>query len=326
MLDKIDTKLLRLAGFRAYKLLLESKPQIQRLDELAQDKSMEMTGRAAYVSAFIPPGYPTTEDLIDKLVQALPAAGIIQAHFCPRWVSCGAPAIKMGHTYAAALMATDVPEDKSQIKPPWPFFYIEVPNDLLKSWDTISNQWVDVVGITVSHYQSKRTNSMVWAYSTLCTSGVSLYRFGTTVDDLVVHPNHLPPGDKLSDLILTEVDARTQELIGRLILNTCLAFDHSGTVKPPRKGLRVPQAADLEAPPLAVFNIGRTLNVDCRDSVRSYITSSTNSKLPSVVTLVRGHWKNQRYGEKRSSLKRIWIEPYYRGPEHGIMAKLSDSP
>lgn len=149
---KIDVKLLRMAGFKAYHGLLKEKAKYEAKPELEQDAAIELAARAYFVAEFIPPGYPTTVEVIDHLVKGLPAAGIIQAHHCHRWVACGAPAIRVGHTYAAALIATDVPEDKSEIKPPWPFFYIEVPNDLLKVWDTVRNTWQDIVGITVSYY------------------------------------------------------------------------------------------------------------------------------------------------------------------------------
>ena len=31
--------------------------------------------------------------------------------------------------------------------------------------------------------------------------------------------------------------------------------------------------------------------------------------------VVVGHWKMQAYGEGRKLRKRIWVEPYWRGPE-----------
>jgi hypothetical protein len=31
--------------------------------------------------------------------------------------------------------------------------------------------------------------------------------------------------------------------------------------------------------------------------------------------IVRGHWRNQACGEKHLEHKRIWIQPYYKGPE-----------
>jgi hypothetical protein len=33
--------------------------------------------------------------------------------------------------------------------------------------------------------------------------------------------------------------------------------------------------------------------------------------------VVRGHWKQQFHGEGRAQRKRIWVEPYWRGPEGG---------
>jgi hypothetical protein len=34
-----------------------------------------------------------------------------------------------------------------------------------------------------------------------------------------------------------------------------------------------------------------------------------------VQHVVRGHWKMQAHGEARAQRKRMWIEPYWRGPE-----------
>jgi hypothetical protein len=31
--------------------------------------------------------------------------------------------------------------------------------------------------------------------------------------------------------------------------------------------------------------------------------------------VVRGHWRNQRYGEHLAEVKRIWIAPFVKGPE-----------
>ena len=40
------------------------------------------------------------------------------------------------------------------------------------------------------------------------------------------------------------------------------------------------------------------------------------------LTLVRGHWRNQRYGEGNLLIKLIWIEPFWRGDEElGISKK-----
>jgi hypothetical protein len=35
---------------------------------------------------------------------------------------------------------------------------------------------------------------------------------------------------------------------------------------------------------------------------------------------IPGHWKNQPWGPKHSLRKRIWIQPYVRGPEDGVMS------
>lgn len=50
---------------------------------------------------------------------------------------------------------------------------------------------------------------------------------------------------------------------------------------------------------------------------KSYVSLSSASKswVLDERLLVRGHWKKQAHGEKSSLRKRIWIKPYYKGPE-----------
>lgn len=318
-----NSKVLRGSGLRAFKTIGCQSDALSRMNDYEREFETEMICRRAFIQEFIPPGVILDENTNGQMMKAMPAAGVIQSHFAYKWVTNGCPSIRMGHTYAAALMATDVPEDKSDIKPPWPYFYIEVPNNLLKAYDSILCQWRDILGITVSHYESKVRHRMEWAYSTTGDSGVSLYRFGSSVDQLTVHPSAFPKGGTLSDLDLTEEDSRIQEMIGRLILNICLSMDNSGSYRPPRKEPIIPANNDTDPPPMAVWTLGRTLKIDCRESVRNFIFGGVKGKCPSVVTLVRGHWKNQRFGEKLASIKRIWIEPYYRGPDGLVIMKFA---
>ena len=44
------------------------------------------------------------------------------------------------------------------------------------------------------------------------------------------------------------------------------------------------------------------------------LTEGTGKTL-DMRFIVRGHWRNQAYGEKHSLHKRTWIHPYYKGPE-----------
>lgn len=50
---------------------------------------------------------------------------------------------------------------------------------------------------------------------------------------------------------------------------------------------------------------------------RDYISLSPHIKTGILDhrIIVRGHWRQQAYGEKLSLRKRLWIKPYYKGPE-----------
>lgn len=50
---------------------------------------------------------------------------------------------------------------------------------------------------------------------------------------------------------------------------------------------------------------------------KSYVSLSSGNKggILDKRFVVRGHWRQQAYGEKYSLHKRLWIKPYYKGPE-----------
>jgi hypothetical protein len=36
---------------------------------------------------------------------------------------------------------------------------------------------------------------------------------------------------------------------------------------------------------------------------------------PTIQWIVRGHWRNQPHGKDRAERRRIWIQPYWKGPD-----------
>lgn len=60
--------------------------------------------------------------------------------------------------------------------------------------------------------------------------------------------------------------------------------------------------------------LGGSIPVD-RTQERGYIENQKTGRTLTVRTLVSGHWRDQPYGKDNALRKRIWIEPFWRGPE-----------
>lgn len=67
-----------------------------------------------------------------------------------------------------------------------------------------------------------------------------------------------------------------------------------------------------------LYDVGRPIKLN--PGLRKMLTLQKDGGGEAMWTLdkrfvVRGHWRNQAYGEKRALRKRLWVEPYYKGPE-----------
>lgn len=233
-----------------------------------------------------------------------------------RWADQGFPVIQMGHKYAAALMSTGVNADPEDIRPPFKAFFIQVPSGLLSIDDTAAGKEREVTYIIVHHTTGAEHR---WHF-VAAAERISLWRHGCTTVDMI------DPSDVRQDGIdwssysfgigMDDRDQRTYLLIQRLILNTCLAMTTPGNTRPLGKSAKLSVQSLRDAPePLArVYQVGKPIKLDCRPAVESYLSGQRRGPV-NVQCLVRGHWKRQAHGPKRSLRKWAWIEPYWRGPE-----------
>lgn len=240
-----------------------------------------------------------------------------------KWAHYGYPTITMGHRYAAALFATTASEEAILLaRPPWPAFVVELPDKLLDTEDPSrlrERLWLHRMLVT-------KTNGMrgeTWAYIAYADDRISLYRHGMKSEELL--PPTIGPeerhGDKHDpfDRELTDRDMRVFSMLGRLIINSCIAMSDPTLVRAVGRSHELwersqqgPKRSSAE-PIVRIFQLGKPVQHDFRPSVSEYIEGARR-KL-SVQTLVRGHFKTQHYGPKNAQIKVIWREPFWRGPE-----------
>jgi hypothetical protein len=92
------------------------------------------------------------------------------------------------------------------------------------------------------------------------------------------------------------------------------------TVPRARKGA-VPAPVELTHQDRPLYDVGRTVKLD--GGLRKALLESAGDRERWHVSqrfVVRGHWRNQAYGEGRQLRRRQWIEPHWKGPENAVEA------
>lgn len=252
-----------------------------------------------------------------------------------RWAALGYPQIQTSHTFGAALLATNATEEViRQAMPPFPSFVLEVPNGLLHITDPETKLPDPIQRVLVLKLKSTKVpEGWTWSYWAFSQSGLTLYRYGVTslellpawIDDEDVTDDRQRNDDRTRfSFDCTDQDKLTMTLLGRLIVNTCLAMNDPTKVKEIGPGhsqwrsrVSAPSTPRGE-PKVRVFQVGAPVRHDCREAIAAYIQGDRKSL--SVQCLVTGHFKMQPYGPQSTLRKQIWREPFWRGPDDAPIA------
>ena len=238
-----------------------------------------------------------------------------------RWVESAFPQVQLTHKYAAALMVSGVTEEVlARVQSPWSAFILEVPDKLLSLYDNKTDAFTEIRRILVTRLQHK-DGSIRWGYLAMTDSPLSVWRFGVTTEDLL--PANLGEGafrGGSEEFEVTPQDERVMTLIGRLIINACLAMSDPSAVKKVGPGHKAFAKATREGrageePAVRTFLLSKPVKLDCRPAIKEYVEAPAGSKRTlTVQSLVRGHFKGQWFGPGNGQYKVIWREPHYRGP------------
>jgi hypothetical protein len=238
-----------------------------------------------------------------------------------RWADQAFPTVTMGEKFCAALLATQIPEEMAEeIESPWKAFMIEVPGKMLSVFDGDIMQRTRIARILVHKTDHPQDP---WRWIAFGERGQHVWRTGFA-DQLLKpvqfkeahHKENYRLGEQAFDEDLHR-DERLYVLISRLVFNTCLMVADPDQVKP--LGSSHKRYASREGrhglPEQRVFQIGRPINLDCRDAIQEYVEGERTARELKVQSLTRGYFRQQPHGPKLSLRRRQWIEPYWRGPE-----------
>lgn len=102
-----------------------------------------------------------------------------------------------------------------------------------------------------------------------------------------------------------------------LLANVMSYVEAAGPLPTKPRVKNAPAAAvELTHPEQRIYDVGRTVKLDAR--IREALTHSGGNAGKWKIAqrfIVRGHWRNQAYGENLALRKRLWIEPFWKGGE-----------
>ena len=237
------------------------------------------------------------------------------------WYNCGMPVITLGHKLAASYMCTKMPHAViDEVRSPFPVFLLEIPDGLLRMMD--EHNEVSMQSVLIG-YLPDATRGHAWSYC-VYTSGIStIWRKHWRLSEFV--RQHMEnEGEALPSAFgveMTDLDSRSVELLGRLIVSAMLHMTQKSQVKPIGKGHQGHREGSRNGaePTRRVFQLCHEVRHDMRQAVKDYVGGNLGAKI-SVQLVVSGHWKQQAHGPHMSLRKRQFIEPYWRGPEDAPIA------
>lgn len=122
--------------------------------------------------------------------------------------------------------------------------------------------------------------------------------------------------DELPDSVTEDADRQARHALRRIVFGALAyagAVEHAAEPREPTQK-RKPGAA---RPAPKLWDLGRTVRIGPH-LVRAARAGSREVALRLKHRhIVRGHYKNQVHGPARAMRKRIWIMPYWQGPEDG---------
>lgn len=250
------------------------------------------------------------------------------------WGLTGYPEFSLTDDFFHAIAATDfgdAEEEKTNL--PYPSFLIRLPpNEIMFGCRSIfmTSFRMEPGDVVPEISMSEGTAAlMLFELPNVPISGTE----DTQTVETVWKVNDLLKDLKSTNLNLGErvkQDAHVDEIVEataiarKVVLNTLLYINANGGM--PERGQKkvgpdVPVERDHKELPR--FRVGRPIKLGPTTRKMLYGRSTTASQRELMSRfMVRGHWRNQVHGPGRSLRKRMWIEPYWKGPENVTEALL----
>lgn len=231
----------------------------------------------------------------------------VLSHVCWNifWHRSGTPLLSIDNRMFASLALSDLPDEQPRL--PWHAFAVSPP-----AWAPEARA-IMVIEHHVDAHPDLNTSDPLWSVHIHLPNTETLwqcYQPMATMSDRTrdfdaYNPNRLTPLLGVNDR-----EKRLQHLVLHAVANACSMLEACPLYREGR-GMPVGRRGAVEA---SKFLAAQVVHLDFRDRCRQYLSGT--GKIYKSRWLVRGHWRNQRCGAGRLSVKRIWIEPFWKGDKN----------
>lgn len=236
------------------------------------------------------------------------------------WYDQGLPTLELGHKLAASLMVTSIgPQVLEGLRMPFHSFCLRVPTGLVFMHDMKGEREVEVTELRMGWMQDSAETPMYVFYGKCSDDSTQMFGHYESLEMMYEDVSDAPLSDShFLDVVLDDLDKRSSLLCRRLLLNVCLMMTEGKHKELTRRPSHSGQSTRQGPPTRRVFRLTQAVTHNFRDNVSKFLRSG-GGKI-NVQCIVSGHWKMQPCGPGLLERKRIFVEPYWRGPEDAEIA------
>ena len=236
------------------------------------------------------------------------------------WARDGYNEFNLSESILAGFLLTEPPKQTEPLQLPYGSFAITIPPGYLK----MDRGWADTIWVYKFRSLHAKTGTVVDFFRwSICGGDLHLW--------MDADPNNLED-THLYDILLQRVWAEDPPVAEndtallkagiRIVRNLLSWLDASGgATKQPRAFRPVKKKRKEVAPGPVVWMIGHTVKLrpELKRMAAEIVLAGTDKAAAGwkvrVKHTVRGHWKMQAHGEGRADRRRLWVQPYWRGPD-----------
>lgn len=230
-------------------------------------------------------------------------------HFGDHWRGDGYARVSVGHKLTSALMLTSVPDDM-EVQAPWKAWVLEMPDGLYP------------FNISPSAFKEAKERSDAGDDSIVnATTGSDGKERGDEIQGQVralicykSNPVHLIV--QVRDTFLSfKVTNLGENFLSNFSKGVCLTFHDRKHVQERNWGGGGSKREVKEPGQGRYYVFSKPIQVDFRDEVRALLSGVRKGQSPKVQFIVRGHFRDQACGKEMKDHRKIWLQPYWKGPE-----------
>lgn len=283
-------------------------------------------------------------------------ADILLAHWTVSWFHHGLARFDLSYHAATAFALTDSTDVCfDEIRVPCPAFLLQIPTPSPLRMKSARGGYEDVVQVRVLREfryedasQQKLGNDLAniaferpmiaserEEFLRIRTAMLPAFCFmiiGSAGSVICARSQAFVGGDTLGDRLFhapdfarikydeqdDRMDVHATRVACSMVVNTLLWLQQVGHSHPSGRPIRRKHAKNDSGYRPVIYAVGSEIKLGDLKSLRDHARESSGA-IWSVKHrhAVRGHWKQQVFGAARAERKRIFVQPYWRGPEAG---------